>query len=65
MDRIDDYIELLYEELPDKIKGTFLILKLTQVPEYLPAILANGILYPLPRIIQSIFFKCRGPFECY
>jgi hypothetical protein len=45
MDNIDDYIELLYEELPDKIKGTFLILKLTQVPEYLPAILANGITF--------------------
>jgi hypothetical protein len=39
---IDDYIELLYEEISDKIKGSSLILKLTRIPDNLQELSKNG-----------------------
>lgn len=39
---IDNYIELLYEEIPGKIKGSSLILQLARVPDNLHELTKNG-----------------------
>ena len=40
-----DYLELLYEELTDKIRGTGLILQLARNPDNLLELASNGKLY--------------------
>lgn len=42
---VDGYIELLYEEIPGKIKGSSLILQLARVPDNLHELTKNGIGY--------------------
>lgn len=42
---VDNYIELLYEEIPGKIKGSSLILQLARVPDNLHELTKNGIRY--------------------
>lgn len=39
---IDSYMELLYEEIPDKIKGSSFILQLARVPDNLQELSKNG-----------------------
>lgn len=39
---IDSYIELLYEEIPGKIKGSSLILQLARIPDNLLELTKNG-----------------------
>jgi len=39
---VDSYIELLYEEIPGKIKGSSLILQLARVPDNLLELTKNG-----------------------
>ncbi|MGH0175895.1 UNVERIFIED_CONTAM: hypothetical protein FKN15_071744 [Acipenser sinensis] len=39
---MDDYIELLYEEIPDKVRGSALILQLARNPDNLEELLQNG-----------------------
>lgn len=39
---IDEYIELLYEDLPEKIKGSRLILQLARDPDNLGELEKNG-----------------------
>ena len=39
---IEEYIELLYEDTPNKIRGTALILQLTRNPDNLEEIAQNG-----------------------
>jgi len=39
---VDNYIELLYEEIPGKIKGSSLILQLARVPDNLLELTKNG-----------------------
>lgn len=39
---IDDYIELLYEDLPEKIRGSSLILQLARQPDNLEELEKNG-----------------------
>ena len=41
---IEEYVELLYEELPDKIRGTALILQLSRNPDNLEELAVNGTL---------------------
>uniref|UniRef100_A0A671PGB4 Kinesin-associated protein 3-like n=1 Tax=Sinocyclocheilus anshuiensis TaxID=1608454 RepID=A0A671PGB4_9TELE len=41
---IDDYIELLYEDIPEKIRGATLILHLARNPDNLEELLQNGAL---------------------
>uniref|UniRef100_A0A4W3JDF8 Kinesin-associated protein 3a n=1 Tax=Callorhinchus milii TaxID=7868 RepID=A0A4W3JDF8_CALMI len=41
---IDDYIELLYEDIPDKVRGSALILQLARNPDNLEELLQNGVL---------------------
>ena len=39
---IEEYVELLYEDLPEKIRGTALILQLTRNPDNLEELSVNG-----------------------
>lgn len=39
---IEDYVELLYEELPEKIRGTAFILQLSRNPDNLEELAVNG-----------------------
>lgn len=39
---IDDYVELLYEDFPEKIRGATLILQLARNPDNLEELLQNG-----------------------
>lgn len=42
MAELDDYLELLYDDLPAKIKGTGMILQLARSPEHLHELALNG-----------------------
>lgn len=42
---IDDYVELLYEDIPEKIRGATLILHLARNPDNLEELLQNGVLH--------------------
>lgn len=39
---MDEYIELLYEDIPDKVRGSALILQLARNPDNLEELLING-----------------------
>ena len=39
---LDDYLELLYDDLPAKIKGTGMILQLARTPENLHDLALSG-----------------------
>uniref|UniRef100_A0A671NMN8 Kinesin-associated protein 3b n=1 Tax=Sinocyclocheilus anshuiensis TaxID=1608454 RepID=A0A671NMN8_9TELE len=43
INKIDDYIELLYESIPEKIRGSTLILHLAHIPDNLEELLHNEI----------------------
>lgn len=42
--RVDEYVELLYESVPEKIRGSALILQLARNPDNLEELLHNGTL---------------------
>lgn len=42
---VNNYMELLYDEIPDKIKGSSLILQLARVPDNLQELTKNGMSY--------------------
>jgi len=42
INKIDEYIELLYESIPEKIRGSTLILHLARNPDNLEELLHNG-----------------------
>ena len=42
LNELDHYMEMLYEEMPDKIKGSGLILQLARNPDYLEELCQNG-----------------------
>lgn len=42
--RVEEYVELLYEGIPEKIRGSALILQLARNPDNLEELLHNGIL---------------------
>lgn len=44
---MDEYIELLYEDIPDKVRGSALILQLARNPDNLEELLLNGRIYRL------------------
>lgn len=44
---MDEYIELLYEDIPDKVRGSALILQLARNPDNLEELLLNGRIYGL------------------
>lgn len=42
LNSIDDYVELLYDDIPEKIKGSALILQLARNPDNLLELAQNG-----------------------
>ena len=42
MAELDDYLELLYDDLPSKIKGTGMILQLARTPDNLLILAQTG-----------------------
>ena len=42
INELEDYIEMLYEELPEKIYGTAMILQLSRYPDNLEELVQNG-----------------------
>nr|XP_012148768.1 PREDICTED: kinesin-associated protein 3 isoform X2 [Megachile rotundata] len=51
---VDNYIELLYEEIPGKIKGSSLILQLARVPDNLHELTKNeSLLSALARVLRE------------
>ena len=55
--KVDEYVELLYEGVPEKIRGSALILQLARNPENLEELLHNGAvsLYFLFLIVNLSF----------
>lgn len=51
--RIEEYIDLLYEELPDRILGSSFILQLARNPDNLEELKKNGM-YQLVHYMHSI-----------
>lgn len=43
---MDEYVEFLYEEIPEKIRGATLILHLARNPDNLEELLQNGAMWP-------------------
>lgn len=43
--RVDDYVELLYDDIPEKIKGSALILQLARNPDNLIELAKNGNMF--------------------
>lgn len=43
--KIDEYVDLLYEDLPDRIRGSALILQLARRPDNLEELQKNGAQY--------------------
>ncbi|XP_008217642.1 kinesin-associated protein 3 isoform X1 [Nasonia vitripennis] len=55
---IDSYMELLYDEIPDKIKGSTLILQLARVPDNLQELTKNeSLLSVLARVLREDWRK--------
>jgi len=40
---MDEYLELLYEDVPEKLRGTALILQLSRNPDNLEELFQNGL----------------------
>lgn len=49
---MDEYVELLYEGIPEKIRGSALILQLARNPDNLEELLHNGT-FSLHMLMQS------------
>ena len=58
---LDDYLELLYEGVPEKLRGSALILQLSRNPDNLDELFNNGICL---EAIVSIFFITRTQSQC-
>ncbi|KXJ29546.1 Kinesin-associated protein 3 [Exaiptasia diaphana] len=55
---IDDYIELLYEDIPEKVRGTALILQISRNPDNLEEIAQNEtVLGALSRVLREDWKK--------
>lgn len=39
---VDDYMELLYEDVPEKVRGSALLLQLARNPDNLEELFQNG-----------------------
>ena len=40
---VDEYLDMLYEDLPDKVKGSALLLQLARNPDNLEELFQNGV----------------------
>ncbi|XP_023557713.1 kinesin-associated protein 3 [Octodon degus] len=50
---MDEYLELLYEDIPDKVRGSALILQLARNPDNLEELLLNVALYLLLNLAED------------
>lgn len=57
--RVDEYVELLYEGIPEKIRGSALILQLARNPDNLEELLHNGKNVPVARGYKSSAYMNR------
>ena len=57
---MEEYIELLYEDIPEKIRGSALILQLARNPDNLEELLHNGTLSP--NLLILIYSKEAQPY---
>ncbi|XP_050675764.1 kinesin-associated protein 3 [Leptidea sinapis] len=54
LNRVDDYVELLYDDIPEKIKGSALILQLARNPDNLVELARNeALLSALSRVLRE------------
>ncbi|XP_072936591.1 kinesin-associated protein 3 [Epargyreus clarus] len=54
LNRVDDYVELLYDDIPEKIKGSALILQLARNPDNLIELARNeALLSALSRVLRE------------
>uniref|UniRef100_F6WQJ8 Kinesin associated protein 3 n=1 Tax=Ornithorhynchus anatinus TaxID=9258 RepID=F6WQJ8_ORNAN len=60
---MDEYIELLYEDIPDKVRGSALILQLARNPDNLEELLLNGDLNILKRSHLGAFRHTFSQFH--
>ena len=51
---LDDYLELLYDDLPSKIKGTGMILQLARTPDNLLNLAQTGETPLLKNVVQYL-----------
>jgi hypothetical protein len=75
MAELDDYLELLYDDLPSKIKGTGMILQLARTPDNLLSLAQTGQILVLIKHREKWcihpsrhLLKLAGPiptFQCY
>lgn len=57
---MDEYIELLYEDIPDKVRGSALILQLARNPDNLEELLLNGNIFiniKIGKLLWNVIFK--------
>lgn len=54
---MDEYIELLYEDIPDKVRGSALILQLARNPDNLEELLLNGSFNLLYNTIVYVYIS--------
>uniref|UniRef100_A0A914XR60 Kinesin-associated protein 3 n=1 Tax=Plectus sambesii TaxID=2011161 RepID=A0A914XR60_9BILA len=58
LSKLDEYIEMLYEDVPEKIKGTALVLQLARNPDNLEELLQNEtLLGALARVLKEDWKK--------
>ena len=58
INEVESYQELLYEDLPSKIKGTALLLQLARNPDYLYVLAKNeSVLGALARVLREEWKK--------
>lgn len=58
INHIDDYVELLYDDIPEKIKGSALILQLARNPDNLIELARNGTFVTIFRYrLQDVDFS--------
>ena len=60
---VDEYLEMLYEDLPEKVKGCALILQLARNPDNLEELFQNGLplffLQGVPRLNADVDFELQ------
>ncbi|XP_050693389.1 kinesin-associated protein 3-like isoform X2 [Eriocheir sinensis] len=58
LNELDSYMEMLYEEMPDKVRGASLILQLARNPDYLEELCQNEtVLGALARVLREDWKK--------
>lgn len=58
--KIDEYVDLLYEDLPERIRGSALILQLARRPDNLEELQKNGA-----QFCKCHFFPFSNISSCY